>query len=47
MSYTLKGRLESRLAALFPVLAAACLLAVVLLFFANCFGVWDTPVLGV
>jgi Right handed beta helix region len=30
MSYTLKGRLESRLAALLPVLAAACLLGVVL-----------------
>ena len=30
MSYTLRGRLESRLAALLPVLAAACLLAAVL-----------------
>ncbi len=30
MSYTLRGRLESRLAALLPVLAAACLLTVAL-----------------
>ena len=27
MSYTLRGRLESRLAALLPVLVAACVLA--------------------